>query len=207
MHLNLNPNDKSTVISIVTFDIMSVKPSLYPGRFSIPKGTDENPTLIEVGQSVHYVMIQDDMPHMPVITPSSDIARAIVEDYKLSSIVTTPDAGPGLMWLTGIIKKTDLLTKYKKNIEELIAYQRRWYTNLVQLADDDWQKYKNHKVISDIQRHACIELKLNREWLVRVIQQGIKCPACGMMNDPEIVICNACRCVLNKDKWKELQFA
>jgi len=199
--------DKSTVISIVPYSIISVKPGVYPGRFVIPEGKEESPSFTVVGVSSYQVKLDEELPSIEVKQPSYEIARSIVEDYRSSSLFVKDDAGPGLMYLPGIIKRDEFLIKHKDEHEQLKVTQRNWWRSAVQSADDDWKRYKNHKVISDLQRHACKELQLEREWLVNIVQNGQKCPACGLNSDPHIVICPNCRCVLKPEEYKKLTFA
>jgi len=77
------------------------------------------------------------------------------------------------------------------------------------MADDDWEKSRQHKFISDIQRYAAKSLKLVRPWIISTItDQGlIKCVACQSNIDSKAIICPNCRCIIDMDKYKTLQFA
>jgi len=79
----------------------------------------------------------------------------------------------------------------------------------VKLADDDWNKYRQHKTISDIQRYACSFLKLERPWLLdaEITAALSECPSCFEKVNPRAIVCSHCRFVLDEARYKAAQFA
>jgi hypothetical protein len=83
---------------------------------------------------------------------------------------------------------------------ELLA---AFYRNLVAAADKEWERSQNVVFISDLQRRAARELKLEKEWSYEP-QQRIDCPACGEKLKPGVAVCRVCGAVL--DRAKAAQF-
>ena len=59
--MNFDKEDISTIVSIFPVTILEVKPGLHPGYFKIPACLDyKEPSLIEIGQSCHYLYLGQD---------------------------------------------------------------------------------------------------------------------------------------------------
>lgn len=202
--------DKSTVFSIVPFVVgPEFKPGLYPGVFTIPACTDEMiPSRLVVGVSSHLMYIPDQSP-VRIITPSYQVANSIVRDYLDGQLFTAPDAYPGVCWIQGDVSTADFVEKNTVAHERIRRVQRNWFLNLVKKTSDDWNKFHSYRVVSGPARIAARLLNLDPEWLkdeeIALVQ--MRCPACGMMNDPNNAVCAHCRCVLNAEKFKKLVFA
>ena len=98
---------------------------------------------------------------------------------------------------------------FKTEIAKARARQKAWFIRLVAIADDDWQRYGQHKFISDTQRYAGRTLNLERPWLIlQQVESSLSvCPACQVQVHPKAVICSHCRFVLNPVEYKKMQFA
>ncbi len=203
----------SSVVSIVPFIIEEYKPGLYPGNFIIPPSKDGIPEILLVGESIHYVEVDPDKS-IPVTNSSHKVATAIVEDYINSQLaVRTGEAnicGPGIFWKIG---KYDLNRLYTECSAELVSARQKqqiWFTRLVEMADDDWEKTRQHKAITDMQRFAAKALKLERPWAVEIQSQVLvsqTCPACGNSVMSGVVVCGVCKCIINMAEYKKLSFA
>lgn len=200
---------KSTLISIVPFPIAEFKPGIYPGFFEISASKNELPEVLVIGESIYHVEI-DENRTITVKCPSEDIARSVVDDYITSNLAYSADdnAAPGLFWKPGEWNLSKILDGLKNELQEVKARQRRWFIKLVQLADDDWEKTQQHKFISDMQRHACKSLGLERPWIIipKTTEGLTKCVACQSIISVDAVICPNCRCILNKSKYESMKF-
>lgn len=201
---------RATVISLVPFPIAEFKPGIYPGFFEIEPSTDNVPQLLVVEDSKYHVEI-DENRTITVKCPAEDIARSIVEDYVSANLAfdIEEDASPAIFWKPGKFDLEGVKSNFSKDIEYQLGRQIRWFNKLVRMADDDWEKTRQHKAISDIQRYAAKALKLARPWvIVSAVQEGIiKCIACQQTVDAKAIVCPFCKCILNMDKYKTLQFA
>ena len=200
--------DKSTVISVFPLIIKEEKPGVCPGRFEIAPCNGE-PSLLVVGQSVHHIDVGEDRPQLEMPIASAEMARSIVEDFIAAQIAVTETARPGLSWMRGEVTLQELKTKQAPLLASLKFTQKSWYLALVKIADDDWQRYHKHSVISDIQRSAARDLGyVDKDWLiVPELLASASCPACGTPIVPTIVVCPNCRCIIDPKKYKELTFA
>jgi len=209
---NLENDPNSTIISIVPFLINEFKPGIYPGRFTIQPCIDANkPEILHVGTSVYFIPQfngDDELPAHVVKTPSHDIAKSIVNDYLSAQMDTNPECQPGIAWLDGKLAIVDITTKHRNLLQDLKKYQINWFGKLVQRADNDWNRYKRHTVVSDVQRFAAKALSLERDWLTPESHEiPVKCPSCLTNCDRAAVVCANCRCILDQERYKKLTFA
>lgn len=203
---------KSTVVSIVPFEVIANKITLHPGDFRVPKSDGKNPEVLVVGDSYYDVYLGTDRtPSSLKITATSvEIARAIVEDFLGSLIATAPDAHPGIFWKEGEFSKEKATKEFQLELIEAKKVQHNWFINLVKMADDDWSKSNHrHTAISDLQRYACKELGMEREWLFKVVDtvNMRDCPVCTLQISNKALKCPHCGVILDKKKYEEYSFA
>ena len=200
-----------TVVSLVPFNLREEKPGLLPGTFIIPASDMKTPQTLKVGTSRHYVYLDQDRGHLPVRTPSTEVAASIVRDYITSQQRVGPEAQPAIFWLAGSFSPKQILEDYSELVSESLEKQHRWFTLVCQQADDDWSKYHRHTVVSDVQRKMAQILGWNpeqHEWMApNMTAIGTRCPACGTLAMMGAVVCSQCQCILDAEKYKTLQFA
>jgi len=200
-----------TVASLVPFPINEEKPGLIPSRFVIPASDMKTPKVLTVGTARHYVYLDQDRGSLPVRTASTEVAESIVQDYITSQQRIEPDAHPAIFWVPGEKTSEQVQKEFAVQIVDLLKRQQRWFTLICQQADDDWAKYHRHTVVSDIQRKMAQILGWNpeqHEWMSpETTAVGVRCPACGSLSMMGAVICSVCQCVLDPEKYKNLQFA
>jgi len=86
--------------------------------------------------------------------------------------------------------------------DELAEAQRRldeFHRRLVAAADLEWERSHNPMFITDLDRRAARELKLDKPWLYDPKPQD-DCPACGEKIKPGVAVCRSCRAILNSEK-------
>jgi len=200
----------ATLISVYPFEINENKPGVYPGTFRIPAAKDKVQSLI-IGEAIHFVDRIDQPPMRIKILPH-DLAQSIINDLRESMMGVLPEEGiyPGIFWVPGAHRNDTIEMLYSKELEKARASQRRWFENLVRIADDDWSRYHLHVVISDIQRFAAKTLNLQRDWIVEAGEAPLvhtNCPACQSVINSQAIVCPQCRAVLNKEKYSQFMFA
>jgi hypothetical protein len=85
---------------------------------------------------------------------------------------------------------------------ELAGARRRlndFYTRLVTAADLEWERSHNPMFITDLDRRAARELKLDKPWLYDPKPQD-ECPACAEKIKPGVAVCRSCGAILNREK-------
>lgn len=203
-------NDKSTIFSIVPFVVFQYMPGLYPGRFEIQACLDDSkPNRFLIGASEHMMYIPDRKIPARIVTPSFVIAEAVVRDFLDGQLWTAPDAHPGIVFLQGEVSSEKFLINNKETYQEMRRKQKNWFMRIVKETDNDWEKFHHHRVVSDQAKFAAKVLNLEPEWLTAEVKgfNFKKCPACGTPNNEKNAVCVSCRCILDKEKFKNLEFA
>lgn len=197
--------DKATVISIVPFLINESKPGLYPGNFYISPAAEGDFEFLVVTRAVHHVYLDSDRGSLTIPTTSDEIARSICDDYKKAQLAYGANTEPGLFWIEGEYKdKKAILAVAADKIADARRKQRNWFTRLVEIADDEWNKYHSHKMVSDLQRYAAKNLGLEREWNIQgTVASTSFCPACRSIVSNEALVCATCRTILKMDEYKK----
>jgi hypothetical protein len=74
-----------------------------------------------------------------------------------------------------------------------------FYASLVNSADKQWERTHNVAFISDLERRAARELRLEKDWSYEPTMRN-ECPACGERLKPNVAVCRICGAVLNREK-------
>jgi hypothetical protein len=208
-----NPMDKCTIVSIFPRDILDeIKHTIYPGKFEIPAGTYEHPSLLVVGSSSWWNKFDSEKPAIEIVNSSIQVAESVIKDYCNGILgCNMEDSMPGLFFVLGEHNVLDIKTKYKTKLDETKAKQDNWYKVLVRLADSLWARGNgNPLVIWDMMRLAAKSLNFNdKPWLkdFKTVEL-IKCKACGGLKDPEYPVCPSCKSIDTAHPLaKELKFA
>src|SRR6185369_11850581 len=132
----MNDELKCTVVSLVPFELLEYKPGLIPPAFLIEASDGVIPTLLHVGNSLHYVYLDDTRGSLPVRGPSDAVARSIVNDYIDSQLGISDDAKPGIFWVPGEWNLAEINIKFKDQLEKAKVEQKNWFINCCRIADD-----------------------------------------------------------------------
>ena len=188
-------SDTATIISICPFPIEETKPGLVPNSFRIPAAALNDIEILNITNNVYCrqrVPVVGNILEIPIL--ASTLAESIVNDRLTGQLLYSTTSKPGLFWVPGTYNKAEAKIKFAKEIKEVTEYQNNWYIDLTKLADDDWNKYHQHKFITDMQRHAGRVLGLERDWLVEAaVASEKKCIACYSSMHVNAAICPTCR--------------
>ena len=77
-----------------------------------------------------------------------------------------------------------------------------FYASLVNSADKQWERTHNVNFISDLERRAARELRLEKDWSYEPAMRN-ECPACGERLKPNVAVCRTCGAVLNRERAAE----
>ena len=205
----VNPLDVSTIVSILPKEIDERKPTIEPGRFIIPKGSYENPSILVVGTSSWWKETDPDQPMLEIPHSSVVVANSVVLDCVGAMFMCDMASSmPGLFYLPGRIEQVVVKTVYKKQLDEANVKQRNWYLNLVKAADSLWARSNgNPLAISDDMRLAAESLNLkDKAWMQDfTTMELVNCPACGYLVKPGFPICSNCRTIVNKKLYDDLK--
>jgi hypothetical protein len=120
-------------------------------------------------------------------------AREIAEDIARE---INSDSGEGSyhgVFVAAGLEPTQLeLAEARRKLDE---FHRR----LVAAADLEWERSHNPMFITDLERRAARELKLEKPWLYDP-KPATECPACAERIKPGVAVCKACGAILDKEK-------
>jgi hypothetical protein len=201
---------EATVVSLMPCAIVEKKPGLIPDTYFLPKAEKGDFQSIVVTDTRFPVYIDNDRGTMWIPALGETVAESIVRDYSNAQLGIEDGAKPGLFWIPGEHTKSNISKNHQAELSAGKDMQTRWFKRLVRLADDDWNRFHQHRMISDIQRYAAEFLGSDREWLSIDMQSldVVRCPACSIvLQNPHAAICINCRCVLNRAAYEKLTFA
>jgi hypothetical protein len=205
----VNPLDKSTIVSIFPREIDEVKCTIQPGRFIIPPGSLDKPSLLVVGSSSWWREVDAEQPLLEIPVSSVQVAHSVVLDY-CNGLLGCDMAGrmPGLFYVPGEHTVETLLANYKGEVTKAHIKQKAWFTQLVNMADSLWARSNgNPAAIGDEMRMAATELGLkDKDWLKNHEMVDMsRCVACGSLRNPQFPVCPNCKHV-DSELAKKLGF-
>jgi hypothetical protein len=202
----------ATIISLLPFDLVELKPGLNPNEYTINKAVGDKFGLTIIPNDIYYLINPDPLAdakntrNIKVPVPAIELARGIINDYISALLaVNPPEAIPGLIAVRGdYTDRKEIVSKFMKEISIARTAQNKWFENLVFIADDLWSKTKSPISISDLQRSAAKWLGITRDWVSPIPQELIeKCPICKNAINPGALKCVVCNTVLNKKAYEE----
>lgn len=192
-----NPLDRCTIVSIFPVEIDEKKHTIQPGRFIIPPGEYDKPSLLVVGPSSWWKDMEEDQPPMEIINNSIQVASSVVNDFVVALQDYRNDyAMPGLFFIPGEHNVAAVRSIHKSLLDKYRDIQNRWYNELIKSADALWSRSNgNPLAISDLMRLAARSLGQNtKEWLQDFQQtETVRCKACGVLRNPMYPICANCK--------------
>jgi hypothetical protein len=204
----INPLDKSTIVSILPKFISERKATIQPGIFELKPGTFENPSILVVGPSSWWREVDENQPLLEIPVSSIQVADSIVRDYCNGLLASNmADQMPGLFYVPGEYTLTKLKTDHMPLLQKAAANQKKWFLELVRLADILWSRSNGNPLsISDDARLACRELNIhNKPWLGDMqAAELVRCVACGSLRNQQFPICQTCKAIADPELAKKL---
>ena len=204
----INPLDKSTVVSILPKMIIERKVTIQPSTFELKPGTFENPSILVVGPSSWWREVDENQPLLEIPVSSIQIADSIVKDYCNGLLACNmSDMMPGIFYVPGDLTVEKLKKEHMPLLAKAQEGQRRWYLELVRIADVLWSRTNgNPLAISNDARLACKELNItNKPWLGDLqTAELVRCVACGSLRNANFPICQTCKAVADPELAKKL---
>lgn len=202
-----------TVANFTPFEYVEKKPGQVPDEYIIPPATENDtiPGILHV-KNTHsnlYMPLQEYTYRVPI--PGDVLARDIA--FALVSAKLEFEYGvsePAIFAVEGHHSAYAINHDFKKEVERALVKQAEWCRRLVKMADDDWQRLRQHKMITDVQRWAAKRLQLNREWRdiatpVTALLETVNCQFCGTLRLKNVAICPSCRQVVDASLLAQLQ--
>ena len=152
--------------------------------------------------------IDENQPLLEIPVSSVQVADSVVNDYCNGLLACNmSDRMPGIFYLPGDVTVEKLKKEYFQQLLRAQANQKRWYTELIKMADIMWALMNGNPLsISDDARLACKELNVsNKPWLGDIqAMELVRCIACGSLRNPRFPVCQTCKAIADPAKAKEL---
>ena len=206
------PSDFGTVATIVSLFPLPVfeKKPLIPAIYQVEAAKNElEPKILIVKEGLFHVYLDEYRGMMTIRTPALTIAESVVRDFLDGQYMLGEDARPALWTLPGYWTIEDLMEDpdQAERIHKEHNLQLEWFRRLIFVADDEWSKFHQHRMITEVQRIAAARLKLTREWALDFKPENIsECPACGVAINKRVAVCRECGCIINSEIYETLQF-
>lgn len=186
-----------TVVNFLPWQLRENKPGVIPNEFIVPKRNGKIPGTLIVKDCVSNVDMGLDRPAFKSPVPAEQLAKSIVDDHAKSLLEVDQDCGPALFYVEGEVKPEEVADKFPEKVAYYLQSQNKWWFKLVKVADDLWSRYRQHKMITDLQRHAAKELGLNgKEWAMEPEPITLtKCPACKTAIESDAIVCSSCKAI------------
>lgn len=208
-------NPKVTIVSTLPFKLTESKPGMFPSYYEIEAApTKDTLGITHISDAFYHELMPFGDTRAPlrrVDILAERVAQGLIQDYiqaSLSVQMEILDNGsqrvPGLFWVNGVHTGGYIKSNHRDELEQCISNTVSWFEALVKLADDDWQKNRQHKMISDLQRRACTYLGLkDREWNVNILEiMSSVCWSCFTAVNPNAIKCATCSAILKEKEYE-----
>jgi len=206
-----------TLVSTLPFRLSERKPGLIPEFFEVNAAEREDISVTHL-QDAYYNMLvplaDDRTPPIKIPVLGETVAQGLIDDYVGASLGVNYEpkeesgavAMPGMFWIEGTKDKVLIANQHKEQVKKALNNTKYWFENLIKIGDDDWGKFHQYKMITDLQKKACKYLGLQREWNFDIFaHQTNLCPACKSTLHPDAIICNGCKCIIDMEKYKVMK--
>lgn len=204
----VNPMDKSTVVSIFPKRLIERKVTIQPGTFEIEPGSFDKPSILVVGTSSWWREVDENQPLLEIPVSSIQVADSIVKDYCVGLLACNMgDQMPGLFYMPGEYTADKLRKEHMPSLVDAQTKQKKWFLEIIKVADIMWVRSNGNPLsISDDARLACKELNItNKPWLGDLqTAELVRCVACGNLRNPAYPICAVCKAIADPELAKKL---
>jgi hypothetical protein len=202
-----NPLDKATFVSVLPLLIDEYKHTIQPGHFKLEPGSPDKPQVLVVSPSSWWRDIGDEMPLIEIPNGAMLVAQSLVQDFIAGMIGVGDGAQPGLFYVPGEHDVKGIREKFGTELDNAVQRQKRWFRNLVDMADKDWAASNgNPSVISGLMKLAAQHLNFtDRPWMKTSIDiQKVPCAACGNLRNPAYPVCGTCNRTVDLELAKKM---
>jgi len=184
-------NKQSDVVSLVNISTQKWPPRhrTYFGSLTIQTPEAGAAYAVTPVRACTSLMDLGDKRTMEIRLTAQEIAEDLVREINGDS---GEGSYHGVFVAAGPVPTEDELAEARKKLE---AFQQR----LVDAADLEWERSHNMMFITDLERRAARELRLEKPWLYDPKPMA-DCPACGEKIRPGVAVCRTCGAILDREK-------
>jgi len=202
-----------TLVNYTPFVFREQKPSQIPTDYTIPaaKEDDKLPGILHVAPA-HSRLYMPLIEH-PFMVPISsealakDLVRSLISSFILYEEGV---AEPAIFTVPGFHGAREIKLKFAAEVDAAFIRQNLWKLRMVKEADDSWQKFRQHRAITDLQRWAAKTLGMKKEWSEVGTAAPLEiesCKFCGQQTLKGIAVCPNCKNVLDPVLFKQLSLS
>src|SRR5258708_3644037 len=155
---------KVTLVSLCKYPIRETRPSVVPFEYILEESKSGTPTVLVIGHGRSALYLVERPDTFPVPVPVEELATDLVNGHLTSQIEYSEDAHPAFFWLDGVYTPKEVMEKQRDTVAYYLSKQNRWYMKLIKAADDNWNKNKQRRMISDKYIIAANALNIKKEW-------------------------------------------
>ena len=184
-------NKQSDVVSLVNISTQKWPPRhrTYFGSLTIQTPEAGAAYAVTPVRACTSLMDLGDKRTMEIRLTAQEIAEDLVREINGDS---GEGSYHGVFVAAGPVPTEDELAEARKKLE---AFQQR----LVDAEDLEWERSHNMMFITDLERRAARELRLEKPWLYDPKPMA-DCPACGEKIRPGVAVCRTCGAILDREK-------
>lgn len=191
-----------TFVSCVPRPIHEDMPHIRPSLYHVEPAKDKDFEVLYIENAIDDVYAGEGK-HIQRVVFAEEVAANLARMVTGSQLCIGEDAGPGVFFVAGKQSKDQIIKNHSTELAVARIRQLKWYKNLVKDADDVWNKFRQHRMISDLHRFAAGALKLNREWMLVIDDEfdQLDCPACGKkLPNKEVTVCAECKTIIKPEE-------
>lgn len=204
-----NYGTAATIVSLFPLPIFERKP-LIPSLYQVPGAREEmKPEVLIVQEGIFHVYLDEYRGMMTIRTPAITVAESVVRDFMDGQYMLSAESRPAIWTLPGEWTTEEIQADkdQKERLQTENTLQLEWFRRLILVADDEWSKFHQHRMLTEVQRVAARRLRLVREWALDPKPEDIiDCPGCGVVVNKRVAVCRECGCIINEDLYKNLKF-
>lgn len=197
---------KATIVSLMPIPFNREMTGHNPAYYTIPAAADGDFNILVIDDATSWLYVLDGASVMRRHLAAEE-AEELISTFIQANLYVGENCWPGIFWVEGAWTKNQIEERFAEKLEIAKDAQNNWFKALVEKADDDWNRSRQHRTISTPQRIAAIRLGLKREWNIQVEkgQNYIACPACETMLKSTVSVCPQCKLILKENP--DFQFA
>lgn len=184
-------NGQSDVAVLVNISTQKWPPRhrTYLGSLDVRSPQDGEPYALTPVRSCKGLMDLGDKRTMEFAISAREIAEDIAREINGDS---GEGSYHGVFVAAGPEPTQPELTEARRKLED-------FYRRLAAAADLEWERSHNPMFITDLDRRAARELRLEKPWLYDP-KPATECPACAERIKPGVAVCKSCGAILDKEK-------
>jgi hypothetical protein len=184
-------NGQSDVAVLVNISTQKWPPRhrTYLGSLDVHSPQDGEPYALTPVRSCKGLMDLGDKRTMEFAISAREIAEDIAREINGDS---GEGSYHGVFVAAGLEPTQTELAEARRKLEE-------FYRRLAAAADLEWERSHNPMFITDLDRRAARELRLEKPWLYDP-KPATECPACAEHIKPGVAVCKSCGAILDKEK-------